>query len=112
MHDLNLLEKIAERLIRKSWMIAVAESCTGGLIAESLTHLSGSSAYFDRGFVTYSNQAKIQCLAVPEKIIQENGAVSEACAGAMVSGVLAHSNANVAISVTGIAGPQDRKSVV
>ena len=105
MHDLNVLENIAKALIRKSWMIAVAESCTGGLIAESLTHLSGSSAYFDRGFVTYSNEAKIECLAVPESIIQNHGAVSEACACAMVAGVLAHSHANVAISVTGIAGP-------
>lgn len=85
--------------------IATAESCTGGLIAGAITDIPGSSDIFDRGFVTYSNAAKTQMLGVPEKIIAAHGAVSEEVARAMAEGALARSDATLAVSVTGIAGP-------
>jgi nicotinamide-nucleotide amidase len=85
--------------------LATAESCTGGLIAAVLTEVPGSSDVFERGFVTYSNAAKTEMLAVPAELIGQHGAVSEAVARAMASGVLAHSHADLAIAVTGIAGP-------
>ena len=85
--------------------LAVAESCTGGLVSSALTEVAGSSAVFDRGFVTYSNEAKQQLLGVSEDIIETFGAVSVACAWAMAQGVLKRSNADVAVSVSGIAGP-------
>ena len=86
-------------------MIATAESCTGGLIAGAITEIAGSSAVFDRGFVTYSNEAKAEMLGVPPELIAEHGAVSEPVARAMAEGALARSKADVAVSVTGIAGP-------
>jgi nicotinamide-nucleotide amidase len=86
-------------------MIVTAESCTGGGIASAITEVAGSSAYFDRGFVTYSNEAKKDCLGVSDAILDQYGAVSEPCAAAMVKGALRSSNAHLAISVTGIAGP-------
>lgn len=85
--------------------IATAESCTGGMIAAALTHRAGSSQYFDRGFVTYSNQAKIDQLDVQPMTLERFGAVSEQTARLMARGAFAHSNADIAISVTGIAGP-------
>lgn len=85
--------------------IATAESCTGGLIAGTLTEVPGSSAVFDRGLVTYSNEAKIELLGVPAELIAAKGAVSEAVARAMAEGALAHSRADLAVAVTGIAGP-------
>lgn len=85
--------------------IATAESCTGGMIAAAITDIPGSSDVFDRGFVTYSNAAKTQMLGVPSKTIASHGAVSEEVARAMAEGALAHSNATLAVSVTGIAGP-------
>jgi len=85
--------------------IATAESCTGGLIAACLTDLPGASAVFERGFVTYANQAKTDLLGVPADLIREHGAVSEPVARAMAAGALARSPADLAISVTGIAGP-------
>lgn len=85
--------------------MATAESCTGGLIAKTCTDLAGSSDWFERGFVTYSNEAKNEMLAVPVSIIEDYGAVSEAVASAMVSGALAHSAADCAVAVTGVAGP-------
>lgn len=85
--------------------MATAESCTGGMIAAALTDVAGSSAYFDRGFVTYSNEAKMQMLDVNPVTIQVFGAVSEQCARLMARGAYAHSNADIAVSVTGIAGP-------
>lgn len=85
--------------------IATAESCTGGLIAGLLTDIAGSSSVVERGFVTYSNEAKIECLGVPEATIAAHGAVSEEIARAMAEGALAASRADVSISVTGIAGP-------
>ena len=85
--------------------LAVAESCTGGLIAGGLTDLAGSSAWFDCGFVTYSNAAKMRLLSVSEQTLEQFGAVSEETAIEMTQGVLANSEANIALSVTGIAGP-------
>ncbi len=82
-----------------------AESCTGGLIAALLTSIPGSSDVVERGFVTYSNEAKIELLGVPADIIAQYGAVSAACAEAMAKGALAHSRADLAVSVTGVAGP-------
>jgi nicotinamide-nucleotide amidase len=85
--------------------LAVAESCTGGLIATILTEIPGASVVFDRGFVTYSNEAKSELLGIPMALIAEHGAVSEAVAGAMAEGALARSSASLSASVTGIAGP-------
>jgi len=86
-------------------MIATAESCTGGLLAALLTTIPGSSEAFDRGFVTYSNAAKIECLGVSPKILESFGAVSRETALAMAAGTLTHSNATIALSITGVAGP-------
>ena len=86
-------------------MLATAESCTGGLIAARCTDLAGSSIWFERGFVTYSNAAKTEMLGVPAALISEHGAVSEPVARAMAQGALERSHAQVAIAVTGIAGP-------
>jgi nicotinamide-nucleotide amidase len=85
--------------------LATAESCTGGLIASTLTEIPGSSAVVDRGFVTYSNEAKTEMLGVPEALIAEHGAVSEPVARAMIAGVFAVSPVRLAVAVTGIAGP-------
>ncbi len=89
----------------KAVMIATAESCTGGLIAGLLTEIPGSSDVFDRGFVTYSNQAKAEMLGVSPALLATHGAVSEQVAAAMVQGALTHSHANVSVAVTGVAGP-------
>lgn len=99
------LGPLAVLLIKHKYLLATAESCTGGLIAGACTDVSGSSAWFDRGFVTYSNAAKTEMLGVDAALIQTHGAVSEAVAQAMVVGALAHSAAQVAVAVTGIAGP-------
>jgi nicotinamide-nucleotide amidase len=85
--------------------IATAESCTGGLVAGLLTEIAGSSAVLERGFVTYSNEAKRELLDVPAATLEAHGAVSEATAQAMARGALAHSRAEVAVSITGVAGP-------
>jgi nicotinamide-nucleotide amidase len=85
--------------------IATAESCTGGLLAALITAIPGSSDVFERGFVTYSNEAKIECLGVPLSILETFGAVSAEAARAMATGALAHSPAGMALSITGIAGP-------
>ena len=108
MFDRDLIQRadslIALAKARKT-MIATAESCTGGLLAGLLTEIAGSSAVVERGFVTYSNAAKIQMLGVPAALLDLHGAVSAAVAEAMVVGALAHSAAGLALSVTGIAGP-------
>lgn len=85
--------------------VATAESCTGGLIAACLTDIAGSSEVFERGFVTYSNESKMDLLGVPQHFIEEHGAVSELVARAMAEGALERSNADIAVSVTGVAGP-------
>jgi len=102
---LPLVEKLAARLLQRQWMLATAESCTGGLIAGACTDVSGSSAWFERGFVTYSNAAKTELLGVPVALIETHGAVSEDVARAMAAGALQHSHAQVAVAVTGVAGP-------
>jgi nicotinamide-nucleotide amidase len=98
-------ELLARLLMQKGWMMATAESCTGGLIAANCTDLAGSSNWFERGFVTYSNAAKSELLGVDPALINRHGAVSEPVVRAMASGALAHSQAQVAVAVTGVAGP-------
>ena len=102
---LPLVEQLAARLLQRQWLLATAESCTGGLIAGACTDVSGSSAWFERGFVTYSNAAKTELLGVPATLIDTHGAVSEAVAHAMAIGAVLHSPAQVAVAVTGVAGP-------
>ncbi len=92
-------------LQEKGWFMATAESCTGGMIAAACTDLAGSSNWFERGFVTYSNEAKTEMLGVDSGLIARHGAVSEAVARAMAQGALAHSRAQAAVAVTGVAGP-------
>jgi nicotinamide-nucleotide amidase len=105
----QLLIRQAEELLAaaraRGMMIATAESCTGGLIAGLLTEIAGSSDVVDRGFVTYSNDAKEVMLGVPRDLLDAHGAVSEPIAAAMAQGALAHSRARLAVAVTGIAGP-------
>ena len=96
---------LAEALRARGWKIATAESCTGGLIAAACTAVAGSSDWFERGFVTYSNEAKAELLGVPAALIATFGAVSAEVARAMAEGALAHSHAQLAVAVTGIAGP-------
>jgi nicotinamide-nucleotide amidase len=103
------LVELARRVIAENAAIgrrvAVAESCTGGLVSAALTEIAGSSAVLDRGFVTYSNEAKMESLGVPRDIIDTLGAVSVATAWAMAQGALKHSHADVAVAISGIAGP-------
>ena len=101
----GLLEAIARGLGSRGWRLATAESCTGWMIAAACTSLAGSSLWFERGFVTYSNEAKVSQLGVEPALIDAHGAVSEAVALAMADGVLARSTADIAVAVTGIAGP-------
>jgi nicotinamide-nucleotide amidase len=101
----SLTEQLAEVLQQHGWMLATAESCTGGMIAANCTDLSGSSNWFERGFVTYSNEAKHEMLGVKSALIAEHGAVSEAVAKAMALGAMRHSRAQVTLAVTGVAGP-------
>jgi nicotinamide-nucleotide amidase len=96
---------VGARLQERGLVLACAESCTGGWVAQTVTAVAGSSAWFDRGFVTYSNQAKEDMLGVPAPILAQYGAVSEETARAMAVGALTHSLAQVALSITGIAGP-------
>ena len=96
---------VADLLMNRGWMLATAESCTGGLIAATCTDLAGSSAWLERGFVTYSNAAKTEMLGVDAALIAQHGAVSEPVARAMAAGALQHSAAQVAVAVTGVAGP-------
>lgn len=95
----------ANLLIKTGQKLVAAESCTGGMISAACTDLAGSSTWFERGFVTYSNEAKTEMLGVDEALLQRFGAVSEPVARAMVLGALAHSHAQVAVAVTGVAGP-------
>lgn len=98
-------EELLQRAIARGVMFACAESCTGGMVAAALTDLPGSSAMFDRGFVTYTNDAKMTLLGVTEQTLEAHGAVSEETAREMVAGALARSKAQIAVSITGIAGP-------
>lgn len=101
-----LLDKLIAELIDGSLTLSVAESCTGGLLGAILTQRAGSSRYFNRGFVTYSNQSKIDLLKVNPDIIKEFGAVSQECAHAMALGCYAQSQSSLCLSITGIAGPE------
>jgi nicotinamide-nucleotide amidase len=101
----ELSSAVATAFSQRGWTLAVAESCTGGLLAASLTNLAGSSQWFERGYVTYSNAAKMSCLEVSPLLIEAEGAVSEAVARAMVLGAQLSSGVTAAISITGIAGP-------
>ena len=100
-----LCEQLARALQARGWMLATAESCTGGMIAAACTDLSGSSNWFERGFVTYSNEAKTDLLGVDPALIAQHGAVSEVVARAMAFGAIRHSLAQVSVAVTGVAGP-------
>lgn len=103
--DALLVGRLAAALEPRGWGMATAESCTGGRIAGLCTDRPGSSAWFDRAFVTYSNAAKVSMLGVDPRLIDTHGAVSEAVVRAMATGALARSSAHVAVAVTGVAGP-------
>lgn len=101
----DLAEKLVKVSTAKGVMIATAESCTGGMVSAAITDIAGSSAVFERGFVTYSNDAKVELLDVPSRLIQQYGAVSAEVACAMAEGAINHSRATISVSITGIAGP-------
>jgi len=101
----DILQKVSKKLHEKNLSLVCAESCTGGWVAKQITDLTGSSAIFDRGFVTYSNQAKQDMLGVSKRSLDAFGAVSEEVASEMAEGAINHSAANIALSITGIAGP-------
>ncbi|MDR3054103.1 MAG: CinA family protein [Zoogloeaceae bacterium] len=101
----RLTHRIGETLRVQNERLATAESCTGGWVAQELTAIAGSSEWFERGFVTYSNAAKVEMLGVPPETLAQHGAVSEATALAMTNGALAHSHAGWSLAITGIAGP-------
>lgn len=99
------LSALSKTLIARQWKLAVAESCTGGMLCENITSIAGSSEWFDCGFITYSNQAKSRLLEVNTGLIEAHGAVSEAVAIAMAEGALANSQSQLSVAITGIAGP-------
>ena len=101
----RLAERVGEALKRKGWLLASAESCTGGWIGEAVTAVSGSSDWFERGFITYSNAAKQEMLGVLKATLEAHGAVSEPVVLEMAAGALANSHATIAVSVSGVAGP-------
>jgi nicotinamide-nucleotide amidase len=101
----TLAERLGRELANRGEYLAVAESCTGGWVAQTVTAIAGSSGWFDRGFVTYSNAAKTEMLGVPETTLARHGAVAEATARVMAQGVLKQSRADWAVAITGIAGP-------
>lgn len=110
----DLVEKLAALLKENKMMLVTAESCTGGLLAATMTHKPGASEVFERGFVTYSNEAKHEELGVPEDTLEKYGAVSAETAEIMAKGALDNSHAGIAVSITGIAGPDggtDKKPV-
>jgi len=101
----NLVNKLVRKLIKKKLNVSFAESCTGGLLSSSITSISGSSKIFGLSLITYSNNAKINFLKVPKKIISKHGAVSKECCLSMVKNLSKISKANISVSITGIAGP-------
>ena len=101
----TIIENLVARFVNLKWMLATAESCTGGWIAKCCTDMAGSSAWFDRGFITYSNAAKQDMLGVRAETLAQYGAVSEAVVAEMATGALRHSQAHIAVAVSGIAGP-------
>ena len=105
MNAIDLTKTLAQILLSRNWTVSLAESCTGGLVCATLTELAGSSEWFERGYITYSNEAKTECLDVSAQLIESHGAVSEHVAKAMAEGARINSGSDVAISITGIAGP-------
>ena len=103
LHQLAI--ELGDKLKARGWMLATAESCTGGWIGQVLTAIPGSSAWYERGFITYANIAKEEMLGVPAAMLEEHGAVSEETASAMAAGALAHSHAQATLAISGIAGP-------
>ncbi len=101
----QLAVRVGNALRDTRLMLTTAESCTGGMVATAITDISGSSGWFERGFVTYSNQAKTEMIGVPAELIDKHGAVSEPVARAMAEGALRNSRAQVSLAITGIAGP-------
>ena len=101
----QLAVELADRLCARGWMLATAESCTGGWVGQLLTSLPGSSQWYERGFITYANAAKVEMLGVPEATLATHGAVSEQTASAMAAGALKHSHTQAALAISGIAGP-------
>jgi nicotinamide-nucleotide amidase len=101
----QLAVRVGNKLRETRLMLATAESCTGGMVATAITDMSGSSGWFERGFVTYSNQAKTEMIGVPADLIDKHGAVSEPVARAMAEGALRNSRAQVSLAITGVAGP-------
>jgi nicotinamide-nucleotide amidase len=101
----QLATELGEKLLARGWMLATAESCTGGWAGQLLTSLPGSSQWYERGFITYANAAKIEMLGVPEDTLATHGAVSEETASVMAAGALKHSHAQAALAISGIAGP-------
>ncbi len=101
----DLVSQLASALLKKQWRLSTAESCTGGLVAAAITELAGSSDWFERGYVTYSNSAKSEDINVSQELIAQHGAVSDQVARAMAIGAKQSSNSDIALSITGIAGP-------
>lgn len=101
----DIAQRVGQALQRRGWMMATAESCTGGWIGQAVTMVPGSSEWFDRGFITYTNLAKMEMLDVQGATLQAHGAVSEQTVAEMVTGALRHSAAQVAVAVSGVAGP-------
>jgi nicotinamide-nucleotide amidase len=101
----QLAVEVGDKLRARGWMLATAESCTGGWVGQLLTSLPGSSHWYERGFITYANTAKVEMLGVPEETLASHGAVSEETAAAMAAGALKHSRAQAALAISGIAGP-------
>jgi nicotinamide-nucleotide amidase len=102
---MQLAAEVGEQLKRRGWMLALAESCTGGGVAEAVTSVAGSSAWFNRGFVTYSNDAKVEMLGVSPETLRAHGAVSEQTVAEMAQGALRRSKAQMTVAISGIAGP-------
>jgi nicotinamide-nucleotide amidase len=102
---MNTTNQLAKLLLSKHWKISTAESCTGGMISAKFTDIAGSSDWFERGYITYSNEAKIHDIGVPAELIAKHGAVSTEVAEAMARGTLKASHSDLALSVTGVAGP-------
>ena len=101
----QLAAELGDKLVARGWMLATAESCTGGWVGQLLTSLPGSSHWYERGFISYANVAKIEMLGVPEETLVTHGAVSEQTAAAMAAGALKHSHAQATLAISGIAGP-------
>lgn len=101
----EIAQELAKLMLQRRWMLATAESCTGGWLSKCVTDLPGSSAWFERGFVTYSNSAKAEMLGVTAQTLREHGAVSSYTVCEMAEGALAHSHADISVAISGVAGP-------